>query len=287
MITERDLHVVAALDRYYVLNRQQIQRLIFPHDPDGRVTRRRLQVLVDEKLINRQNTLFCHPSVTAAPAYYPSRKGCELLAEHFEDQRHLLTPTEAPIPHHTLHWLAVSDTHIALDEAIRRNPDVSVESWINEWDIVNKNEQQPEKRYRLYKLLRENPRLVCAPDGAFLLSAKGHKKVFYLEQDRGTSGIQQIANGKSGGYAAMAEQQAHRHHFPETTLPSFSVLLVTPTPKRRDGLRRAFAGKPGAALWRFAALQDLTPERLLYEPIYFACDSDEPKALVKRDVVEP
>jgi hypothetical protein len=58
MITERDFLILAALVRYYVLNRQQIQRLLFPGDGSGRVTRRRLQMLVDQKLINRQNT-FC------------------------------------------------------------------------------------------------------------------------------------------------------------------------------------------------------------------------------------
>ena len=282
MITDRDFLILLALERYYVLNRQQIQRLVFPTDPNGRITRRRLQALVDEHLIHRQNTLFCHPSAAPAPVYFPAPKGCELLAEHFEDPRYLLTPTAAPIPHHTFHWLAVSDTHIAIDEAIKRQDQARIEGWINEWDVVNKNESRPEKRYRLYTLIREHPRLICAPDAAFLLWIQGQTKVYYLEQDRATSGVQQIANSKTLGYAAMAEGQLHRRHFPETTHAEFSVLMVAPTPKRRDWLRRAMKGKQGADLWRFVAAADLIPDRLLYEPVYYGVGSDEPKPLLRR-----
>ena len=215
MITDRDILILVALVRYYVLNRQQIQRLVFPNDPNGRITRRRLQVLVDEHLINRQNILFCHPSATPAPVYFPARKGCELLAEHFEDPHYLVTPTAPPIPHHTFHWLAVSDSHIALDEAIQKQEEVRLDGWINEWDVVNKDESRPEKRFQLYTLLQDRPRLVCVPDGAFLLWFKDISKVFYLEQDRATSGALQIASSKTAGYAAMAEKQLHRRHFPE------------------------------------------------------------------------
>jgi hypothetical protein len=283
MITDRDILILVALVHYYVLNRQQIQRLVFANDPNGRITRRRLQILVDEHLINRQNILFCHPSATPAPVYFPARKGCELLAEHFEDPHYLVTPTAPPIPHHTFHWLAVSDTHIALDEAVRNQKEVLIDGWINEWDVVNKDESRPEKRFQLYTLLQEHPRLVCVPDGAFLASFQGTSKVFYLEQDRATSGALQIASSKTPGYAAMAEKQLHRRHFPKATLDQFSVLMVAPSPKRRDSLRYAIRGKPGANLWRFAACQDFVPAKLLCEAIYYTCDGDEPKPLLRRD----
>jgi hypothetical protein len=296
MMTPRDLDVLKALVRYYVLNRQQVQHLVFPNDPNGRVTCRRLQWLVEQHLINRQGTLFCHPSAgSAAPVYYPARKGCELLAEHFDDPSYLLTPTQAPIPHHTFHWLAVSDTHIAFDEAIelqntehpKRNGTsgdhrkTQIASWINEWDIVNKDETVPEKRFQLYTLVRETPRLVCAPDAGFLLTCQGHAKVFYLEQDRNTSGVTQIAAGKTQGFAVMAETRLHRRHFPEATVESFTVLMIAPTPRRRDSLRKAIKDKPGAALWRFAAVGDVTADKTLHFPIWYPCGDEEPKPLVR------
>ena len=246
MITDRDISILAALVRYYVLNRQQIQRLVFPNDPNGRITRRRLQLLVDEHLINRQNTLFCHPSAAPAPVYYPARKGCELLADHFEDQRYLLTPTASPIPHHTFHWLAVSDTHIALDEAVSREQEVKLEGWINEWDVVNKNESQPEKHFRLYTLLRETPRLVCVPDAAIHLSFRGASKVYYLEQDPRHIRNQPDCQRKNGRICGHGGANAPSSAFSTSHARSVLGAMVAPTPKRRDALRRAICGKPGA-----------------------------------------
>lgn len=280
MITDRDIDILRVLVRYYVLNRQQIQRLVFPTDPNGRVTRRRLQALFDEKLINRKPPERCHPSMMPAPVYYPSRKGCELLAEHFDDEAYLATSTISPIDHHVFHWLAVSDTHITLDQAIAAQNTVKVEGWINEYDIVNKDETAAEKRYRLYTLIRENPRLVCAPDAAFLLSANGHSKIFYLEQDRATSGVQQIAAGKTGGYVALAERNLERRHF-AASVPGFSVLMIAPSDRRRDALRKAIGAKPGAHLWKFATMGDVTPEKVLHAPIWYACGSDDAVPLVK------
>jgi hypothetical protein len=281
MITERDIAVLFAVVRYYVLNRQQIQRLVFPSDPNGRVTRRRLQTLVDAKLINRQAMLVCHPMNGApAPVYYPSRRGCEVLAEQTADDRFLATPTTPPLQHHILHWLAVTETHIAFDEAATGHEEVKIDGWLNEWDVVNKDETAPEKRYRVYTLLRENPRLVCAPDSAFLLSLRGHSKVFYLEQDRATSGVQQIASSKTQGYAVMAERELHRKHFPEATVDTFTVLMIAPTARRRDALRKAIENKPGAALWRFASIEDLKPETLFTSPVFYP-SKGEPAALVR------
>lgn len=281
MITDRDISILVALVRYYVLNRQQIQRLVFPTDGNGRITRRRLQGLLVEHLISKQTVQFCHPTASPAPVYFPAKKGCELLADHFEDPQFLVTPTQAPIPHHTFHWLAVSDTHIAFDEALKTAEGVAIDGWLNEWDVCNKDESQPEKRFQLYTVLKERPRLVCVPDAAFLLSMSGQSKVYYVEQDRATSGSRQIANSKTAGYAEMAERMLHRRHFPAASLDQFSVLMVCPGAKRRDVLRRAIMGKPGWELWRFVAAEDLLPEKLLYEPIYYTCDGG-PQPLLRR-----
>ena len=285
MITERDVAILLALVRYYVLNRMQIQGLCFPADESGRITRRRIQSLVDAKLINRTQMQVYNPSAgVPAPVYFPARRGCEFLAEHLEDERILATPSQTPQPHHLFHWLAVSDTHIALDTAIAAQMEVALTDWLSEWDIANKDESAPEKRYRIYTLIQESPRLVCAPDAAFLVSMRGHAKVFYLEQDRNTSGVSQIAASKTAGYALMAERQLHRKHFPQTTLEAFTVLMVAPSVRRRDALKKAFREKPGAALWRFAAMSDLTPENFLFAPVYYPSEG-EPLPLIKPAIV--
>lgn len=283
MLTERDFTVVRAVARYYVLNRPQIQRICFPDDKGGRITRRRLQTLVDEKLISRLRVLVHHPHFgSPGPVYYPSQKGCEFLAEHYENERFLAGCTQPPQSHHVLHWLAVSETHMALDEAIARPSQVQLINWFNEWDVVNADESAPERRFRLYTLLRESPRLICAPDSAFMLAVGEHRKVFYLEQDRNTSGVRQVAASKTPGYAALAERQLHRRHFPETTFNTFTVLAIAPTPQRRDALRKALREKPAAALWKLASATDLSPEGFLFAPVFFPVEG-EPTALVRSE----
>lgn len=287
MITERDLHVLRVVARYSVLSRVLIQRLCFPDDRSGRITRRRLQLLVDAHLLNRTPTPVFNPAGGAAwPAYFSSRPGLEYLAEHLADERFLGLSCQTPQSHHLLHWLAVSETHILLDQALAAQSLVSCDGWINEWDTVCVTETLPEKRYRLYSLLQTEPRLICAPDAAFLLAAHGHRKIFYLEQDRQTSGVKQIAAGKCRGYAALLAQQAHQRHFPQATVAGFAVLMLAPNERRRDALRTAFIDKPAQELWRFASVTDLTIESFLFAPVFYPVDG-EPVPLVRSTTGEP
>jgi hypothetical protein len=283
MITPRIIDMLGDIQRYYVMSRRHFQQRRFPGDKTGRLTRRHLQGLVAEGYLNRLRPSICYPSVSPAPVYYPASRGCEVLAEHFGDDRYLQTPTVAPIAHHTLHWLQVAETHMAFDDAVAGNESVRIDEWINEWDVVNKDESVPERRFRLYTLLRGKPRLVCAPDSAFLLAAYGHTKIFYLEQDRGTSGIRHVVNGKAPGYAGLAERNLQSRHF-DASVGEFGVLLIAPTERRRDALRAAIAEKPGAHLWRFAAEADVTPEKAVFEPVWYACGKDAPSPLVKKGV---
>ena len=162
MITPRDLSVLQSLARYFVLNRVQIQRLCFPEDTDGRITRRRLLKLVHHNLINRQPHQM-HDMEAGAPSsvYYPARRGLEILAEELDDRCYQRVSTQAPQPHHVRHWLAVSETHLAIDTAMAQQSAVQIEGWFNEWDTVTGDDSAAENRYRLYTLLDESPRLVC------------------------------------------------------------------------------------------------------------------------------
>lgn len=288
MITERDLQVLRAIARYFVLNRQQIQQLCFSDDNDGRVTRRRLLKLVHAGVIQRQ-PLQMHDLDNGSPCsvYYPSRRGLEILAEEFDDKRFLLVSSQAPQPHHVRHWLAVSTTHITVDKAINRQSEIQLDGWINEWDTIEPSDSQLDRRYQLLTMLQETPRLSCAPDAAFLLARAGHKKVYYLEEDRNTSGVERVAASKTKGYAELEKRQWHRRHFPETTLPSFTVLMVAPNARRRDHLRKAIHGKPGWELWRFVAVSEMTAESFLHDPILYRCDSDLGVPLAKPIVTAP
>lgn len=103
----------------------------------------------------------------------------------------------------------------------------------------------------------------------------------YLEQDRNTSGVRSIAASKTSGYAELHSLGQHKRHFPESNVDTFTVLMVTTHPTRRNRLAEAMAEKPGAAFWKFAVLDDITPDKFPFEPVFFNCKG-EPKPLVNR-----
>lgn len=264
---------------YYTLDRSQVQRIVDVRN--DRVMRAILQELHELRLVNKTRMQALNPAAgSPAPVYFPTRRGAELVAAEFSDERYLHVCTKTPDWTHLLHWLAVAEFHIRLDQAIARQSAVSLLGWYGEWDEVNPHAKQPHERYRIFTLIREKPRLVCAPDAAFAILVGSHSKTYYLEFDRGTSGLQQIANSKTPGYAALAAARLHSRHF-ETTAESFTVLHLSPSPARRDLLRKSIASKVGANLHRFAAFRDWTPEQALTGSIFYAADSDEPQPLVR------
>lgn len=285
-LPERDIRVLQNLAYYRHLTRAQITRLEFPNDAkgnnkDGRVTRKRLKILLDKGLINRTNCQVFNPNGGSGTyVFYPSQKGCELLAELFDEPRYLSVITKTPDWKYLAHWTSISEFNIRLRQAVALQTEVRVDGWFTEWDTVNPDEPNPAKKYSLFTLIQEQPkRIVCAPDAAFLLSFRGFSKVYFVEIDRGTSGIQQIAAKKTPGYARMGSR--HKDIFPATNMDSFSVLNVVPRAGRRDLLRKEIAKKERPDLWKFVSWEDITPESLLFEPITYTCDGG-PQPIVKR-----
>ena len=268
-ITERILKILAFNATYYTTTRMMIQEACLPSTgKDGCVARKLLNELFHHGLINKTHMLVTNPdNGAAAPVYFPSRKGTELLAQELRDDRWLHACTLAPNWQYLHHWCDIAKFHVALDRAVALQQEASVLGFLHEWDVANPGERDPARRYRLFTEISDKPRLVCVPDAAFLLGYCGYKKVYYLEIDRNTSGLRQIAASKTPGYPALADGQLHRRHFPETNVDAISVLSVSPTANRRDALQRAIQPKEGARLWKFLAWTDVRPETLLYEPI--------------------
>jgi len=281
MLQLRDIEVLASVARYYTLTRAQINHLHFPTDADGRITRKRLRLIHEDGLVNRTNMQVVNPAMGApAYVYYPSAKGCAFLAQEMKEDRYLSACTLTPNWMYLYHWVEVAQTHIILDQSVARLMGVSIPDWISEWSIANPDEKEPEKRFKLYTRL--GPKLVCAPDAAFLLEKEGFRKAFYLEQDRDTTkSADRVAAQKCHGYAGLYEKRLHvGRHFPTANVEKFTVLCVAPTARRRDALRLAFSVKPAAWLYKFAAQTELAPETFLTSPVWHPC-TGTPSALIK------
>lgn len=271
--------ILIAVASYYTMTRAQIQYVT--GDTNDRVMRKHLLHLVQQGFLNKTGMQVVNPGDGApAPVYFLSRKGAEFLAAEVDD-KYLHACTLTPNWQHLHHWTTVGQFHAVLDKAIAQQGEAMIGGWLGEWDVANPDEKAPEKRFRLFTLLKEKPhRLVCNPDAAFLLCVRTFAKVYYLEVDRETSGIQQIAASKTPGFAEMAKVKGHVKHF-ASNMDTFGVLSISPTPGRRDLLRKAIAGKDGFELWKFCAWTEFTPEKALFEAIWYPCNG-EPAPLIRR-----
>ena len=177
--------------------------------------------------------------------------------------------------------MAVVEFHIMFDAAIAAQTDVVLEAWHNEGDVINADDPDPAKHYRLHTKLSYKPKGSCWPDAAFLLNCGGQRAAFYLEVERGDggggTGSRQLAERKCPGYAEVANRNIYQNHFPAAGIDGFHVLLVAPTGQRRDAIRRAFQQKDAAVfrtdLWRFAAHTEVAPDTLLTKEIWYPCGS--------------
>lgn len=281
-LAKSHLDVLEAVARHYVLLTCQIHALCFAHATNASVVRRCLSKLVHDGLLNRtRKRLVDDVNPVGASVYYPSEKGLRTLALETGEPAYLLVPTRKPAWLFLDHFVALSDLRILVHRAVAAQDVVTLPAYLNEFDIANPEAVEPERHYRLFTLIRKEPRLLCAPDGAFMLQAGPHRKAYYVELERGTNSPRKAAAEKSPGYAALAEKKLHRErHFPGA-LDAFNVLVVAPTPSWRDQLRREFGKKEGARLYKFAAWPELTPETFLGGPVWHPC-AGEPDALLKR-----
>ena len=279
-LTSTDLSLLAMLARYYVLTREQLQRLCNPGHSSGRTTRKHLAKLLAEGFIARPNMPVALPNWTgAAPVYFPTKSGAEALASSFQDERYLAINTRHPRGDRLAHWIAVNETRMVIEQAISKQKEVTLDCWINEWEPINKHDAEPE-HFTLHTQLSESPALSCSPDAAFVLSLLGFSKVYYLERDLGTSSPHQVAARKTRGYAEMARQQKHLRHFTNANVPTFSVLFVSTTPYRCTQLAKELRRREMPELWLMVDEHELTPDSFLHSPIIHRTDGSK-SSLVK------
>ncbi len=258
-----DYAVLRVFARYYVLRRAQVQTLCFPAHTSGRATRRRVQRLKESGYLTRHNVPVAIPgSNGASPVFFVSKKGAEALATHFDDASFMATNTRSPRADRLAHWIAVNDTRIIIEQAVAQSDAVELLSWVSEYEVINKDEAKSQQ-FALHTHLSDNPPLSCSPDAGFVLSTQGFHKVFYLEQDRGTSSPKQVAARKTKGYAELARRKGHRRHFSDTNVARFSVLVVTNSNYRCTAIGDELRTRDRGDLWLLINQQELTAQSFL------------------------
>ncbi len=51
---------------------------------------------------------------------------------------------------------------------------VAVARWVNEYDLINDNELDSRKHFRLFTVVQDKPRVTCSPDAARKTLAHGN-----------------------------------------------------------------------------------------------------------------
>jgi hypothetical protein len=154
----------------------------------------------------------------------------------------------------------------------------------------------PQHRRMLHHELRDasGKAVTCRPDAAATFqiphpsgdAEKASNLAIHIELDRSTEGDEQCVR-KLPGYAAVAQQRAYSRYWSDLRNPIYRVFWLVPSPQRIEMLRAAFRSSAVASCFRFAALADCTPGRILTAKIWHACDPETPPMEILRGAASP
>jgi hypothetical protein len=276
-ITERMLTILIALWRYKFLTTAQIRRWCVPTDKDGSVTRDVLRKMAGAGLARRFKAEVHNPIVTSSvPVWTPTEPGCCLLAAKTGDAKYILDAMPNTNGWHMFaHYVEVSELMHTIETAFAAQQHAKLMSLYFEHDVIS-DAKEPEKRFRLYTLVREDQgkRIVCVPDAAVEVAVAGYRRAYYIEDERGTDTPRRASAKKAPGYSMM--QNHFKKHFPDAQ--DWRVLFIWPNAGLRDAARRA-VDPAKSEMWLFAALPDIT-ESFLHAPVIYSAQ-DGPKPFIK------
>ena len=269
----RDRDILRLLRRYVYLRTNQIRDALIPHDDDGAITRGRMRKLAAAGLVRRYQPKLVDELGTTPPVFVLTLKGSSVLVAECNDRTQLLEVEPKFDDWMSLnHYCGLAAFHLLLDKAIADQTAVKLHHLYFEHEVIRPDQSDPAKKYRLYTVVTETPRIVCVPDSAFETEYMGYRRAWYVERETGSDTPARVASKKAKGYAGFQTTQLYRRHFPLAN--DFRVLALCPSPAWRDALRREMKDKPGSDAWLFASQTDVRAESILHGPIWSKLDRD-------------
>ena len=291
-ITERDISTLAIIAKYSVMTTNQICRC---SGTPRRSQRRRNRILSNANLLNRCD-IFPQFGGSPVPAYSITKDAAHLLAQHFGVDEYIENLLPMPAKQYVPHAVAVTDTHITLNESLVGQEYVTLPNWFHEGAKVGSDPITGSKRTTIVDFgipPTTKGRVTCCPDFVAQINAGENSCLFFGEEDRDTYWANKAIARKLPGYKRLFVCKYHRVHFADAIAPvpdPFRIVFIAPTPSRRDALRRNAVklmkkeDPEFRDLWRFTSktgANALTPESFLHGEIFFKCDEDAtPQSLV-------
>lgn len=270
-VTDRDLEILRALNRYRYMRTGQVHQLLFSDNGTMQSARRRLRNLYHHRFIARAQPYVQVGKPAPEIAYFLDRKGREVLRSEGEIVRYWRKGSE--VKYQFLeHAIAVSEFRLKLEKAVTAQDHLKLDRFIPDFQMRDEAERfVGKKRYLLYReavhpALRKS--FVIHPDALIILSAerdgKTASRMLCLEVDRSTQGLEKIRDKLTGYH--LAHEQGLFRQFGE--FRDFVVLFQAPGTKRAQSIFEALSDHVAASMARVAEVHAVSSNSLLTEPIW-------------------
>lgn len=283
VVTARDQHILKALADYRYLNVQQVKRLFFRENKDLQGANRRLRNLYHAKYINKVETYEGRKDINPNWVYFLDKKGMQYLHDRGIAAR--IWAKTKQVKFNTLqHALDLSEFRISLEIGLEKNEVISLKTFIPDFQMQKVSALQNARNKRIAYTTIISPvnkqSYIIFPDALIVLQALvkevSHEKLYFLEVDRGTHGLQVVCD-KIHGYYLYHEKQFHKSF---GDFRDFKVLIQTSSEKRAGNLRKMLADRLGAGRVWVTSYDRVNENSLLYEPIWKDVTGEEKRILV-------
>ncbi|GGF75901.1 hypothetical protein GCM10011332_32370 [Terasakiella brassicae] len=270
-LTERDIDILRAVNRYRYLQTSQIQRLVFPDNKTKQSTARRLKYLYHAKYLGRIQPYIVPGKGGAEVAYFLDRKGQELLTEMGEKVS-IFKKSHQVKTMFLQHALDLSEFRLNVELALQNHSVVEMARFICDFEMKGHADKATRlKRYKLYHEVYHplsKERYVVYPDGLMILQGKGEyakkQRLYFVEIDRGTETLSTIRK-KVIGYN-LYQQEKVQDKFGK--FKNFVVLIQTSSQKRAANIRKNLVDQPGSEFVYVTSVGEVFSHTIFNEPIW-------------------
>lgn len=256
-ITERDLDIFEMLAACRVLTTEHLKTLFFPSMHQAYA---RLRLLYDHGLVDRLFRGLYIDKMNSPIMYVIDKQGVEVL-QFARNAEVTWSADKKDVSQSFLdHTLGINDVRVAVMVACREQQDFQLVEWHSESDMkadydyvhISSKENGPLKRVSLI------------PDSYFVLNTPRGTANFFLELDRGTESLPRFKE-KILAYLEYYRTGAYQKRYGTRGL---RIVTVTTSDERATNLKKIAEDVGGEKRFWFTTLQDVSPQSILFSPIW-------------------
>lgn len=271
VLTDNDRTVIEAIYQCRVLRQDQLARLCYQN---ANYAQRRLRLLYDHGFLDRQFLPVRGGIMNSPVLYVLDERGKNTLIEDCGYQEVRWNTSHNDVSTDFLeHALAINEFRVRLTVACQKHPDYELVTWQGESDL--------KADYDYVTIVNQRGRrqkVSVIPDSYFAIKVPTGKVHFFLELDRGTMQLNRFQN-KILAYLEYYRSGQSEKRF---GIQRFRVLtVVTAGQQRVDNLKAITEAAGGESRFWFAALEDLSAENVLNDPVWSVANREPMVSLLK------